>query len=586
MFVTDALFGLIADIGLEAAKKRVKTIQNDKQARKILEDYIARQQKYNIECSKEEEIDFQGLAEYIRGNLMDDVESRLFGTKTERGRARQTIADKAACYAKAKAGLSADRARHLAVASVDILNSFYRDKAGRDLLLVAAEVEDTIISEMEDQHREIVNKIDVVEKKLEDSSLLSIDRNLMLADEGNLDVVENNLSAFFTALNSKHDLKPYYGFAMEGQNRLKSIPLRPDAVELYPPRFEVTATAFKMAGTPLQRLDSNTFYRAYRSQAHIEFDIVTAKKYLGEVLDPIQNEAEELSGKHMVMKPPAFPAAFPCSVIVDGETIVDYLLLRTKKIEDDGIVVITNEEQENFNFKVILMVNVENASLNIITTPVNPSNEEAFKYRLFLKKAMFAKSIALKSLRHNVIIISSKANLTPHECDNLDSEIEFLKKVVAIEKYFRSTLTIPGEITVDDHRVINRLYSMITAGEHYGTCSRFTMSFELSTELRNAISTLGERVCRFTCHVDEEVDLFGQKLCFTILKKFDGLRLENFEKVKAKLEVLEDGDILKLAFVSGTDDLDARYSDMFYSEEIEKQLFQSSVSETENELRE
>ena len=584
MAVTDTVLGFIADIGLDAAKERFKIKQDELKAREKLTDYLARQQKYNFNCSLEEEIDFEGLAEYIRGNLMDDVKTRLFGTRKERGIARQSIADKSEYYAKSKTSLSAARARHLAVTAVDMLRSFYRNKVERDLLFIATEVEDTIISEMTDQHKGIVNKIDALKKKFEDSSLLSIDRNLMLVDEGKLEVVEKNLSAFFTALSSEHDLKPYYGFAMEGQNRLKSIPLLPNAVELYPPHLEVTATAFKMGGTPIQRIDSNIFYRAYRSQSPIEFDVVTAKKYLGDIPDPIQNEAERLSGTHMVMKPPSFPAAFPCSVIVDGETMVDYLLLRTKQIEDDGTVVVTNDEQDNFNFKVSIMVNAETTNLNLMITPVSPSNTESLHYMQFLKKAMFAKCIALKSLKHNAIIISSKANLVPHDCENLDNEIAFLERVVAIENYFQRSLTIPEEITVDDHRVIDRLYSMITTGEYCGTCSRFTMSFELSHNLRNSISDLGERACGFAYNMDAEVNLFAQKLCFRMLRKIDCLRLENFKKVQAKLDVLEDGDILKLAFVSGTDDLNAHYSDMFYSEEVEKQLFQPSVSGTENEL--
>ncbi len=310
MAVMDTVLGFVADIGLDAAKERFKLKQDEIQARAKLMNYLARQQKYNFNCSLEEEIDFEGLAEYIRSNLMDDVKNRLFGTKREREIARQTIADKAAYYAQAKTGLSKERARHLAVAAVDILKNFYRDKTARDLLFVAAEVEDTIISEMAVQHKEIGDKIDALDKKFEGSNLLSVDRNLMLADDGKLDMVEKNLSAFFAALSSNHNLRPYYGFAMDGQTHLKSIPLRPDAVELYPPHFEVTATSFKLGGVPVQRVDSTTFARAYRSQSLIEFDVVAAKKYLGDIPDPIQHEAERLPGTHMIMKPPSFPEAF------------------------------------------------------------------------------------------------------------------------------------------------------------------------------------------------------------------------------------------------------------------------------------
>lgn len=268
-------------------------------------DYLARQQKYKFDCSLDEEIDFEGLLKYIHDNLMVDVKNRLFGTRKEREVARQTIADKAAYYAQAKTKLSTAKARNLAFTAVDILRSFFRNKAERDLLFVAAEVEDTIISEMTEQHNGIMEKIVALEKKVEDSSLLSINKSQRLVDEGNVNIVEKNLSAFFATLSLDHKLKPYYGFAMDGQTQLKSIPLRPDAIELYPPHIEVTATSFKMRGVPLQRVDSSTFYHAYRSQSPIEFDVVAARKYLGDMLDPIQHEAEKLSGVHMVMTPPS-----------------------------------------------------------------------------------------------------------------------------------------------------------------------------------------------------------------------------------------------------------------------------------------
>lgn len=69
MTVTDTILGFIADIGLDAAKGRYKITRDELQARAKLTDYLARQQKYNFNCSLEEEINFEGLAEYIRSNL-------------------------------------------------------------------------------------------------------------------------------------------------------------------------------------------------------------------------------------------------------------------------------------------------------------------------------------------------------------------------------------------------------------------------------------------------------------------------------------------------------------------------------------
>ena len=299
---------------------------------------------------------------------------------------------------------------------------------------------------------------------------------------------------------------------------------------------------------------------------------------MGNVLDPIQHEAENLTGTHVILKPPTFPPAFPCSVFIDGELVIAYLLLRTKKIEDDGTIVITNEEQKNFNFMVTLEVNTSAASLNLSITPNSPPNVGALNYRRFLKKASSANCIELKDLEHNATFISSKANLVPHNFENLDSEIEFLEKIVAIENHFHISLTIPEKIEISDHQVINRLYSMIRDGKYCGNCRDVTMTFNLTEELRQSIRTIGETACSFSCSLGMHVELFDRKLDFNIIRKIDSMRLDNFEKITKKIDALDNGDPIKVSFVSGNTDPNIHYSDMFYSEETAKNLLKETVS--------
>lgn len=578
MAITEKVIGVIADIGIDVAKEHFENKRLEAKAKEKLSEYLTRQEKYNFDCSLEEEIDFEGLAEYIHNDLIDDVKIRLFGRKQERGIAREAIADKAACYAQAKTKLSKERAKHLAVTAVDILRGFFRSKIDYSTLFAAAEIEDTVIDEMSEQHKKQDHKIDDLAKSVQDNSLLSIDKNVSLANSGEIDAVEKNAAAFFAGLGTAHVLTPYYGFTMDGVSYLKSIPLRPDAVELYPPHFEVTATAFKMGGILLPNVDASTFTRAYRTQSPIEFDVTTAQKYLGNVLDPIQHEAENLTGTHVVLKPPAFPPAFPCSVLIDGATAVEYLLLRTKRIDEDGTVIITNDEQNNFSFMVTLAANATTKNLSLTVTPNVPSNADSLNYRRFLKKAISAKHVELKSLDQNAVFISSKANLVPHGCEKLDVEIEFLEKIVAIETHYHITLTIPDEIDISDHQIIDRLYSMIRDGEYSGICSGFTMSFNLTEELRQSIRTIGEVACSFSCSLGMHVELFDQKLDFNIIRKIDSMRLDNFEKITKKIDALDNGDPIKVSFVSGNTDPNIHYSDMFYSEETAKNLLKETVS--------
>ena len=128
------------------------------------------------------------------------------------------------------------------------------------------------------------------------------------------------------------------------------------------------------------------------------------------------------------------------------------------------------------------------------------------------------------------------------------------------------------------HQVINRLYSMIRDGKYCGSCSGFTMSFNLTEELRQSIRTIGETACSFSCSLGMHVELFDQKLDFNIIRKIDSMRLDNFEKITKKIDALDNGDPIKVSFVSGNTDPNIHYSDMFYSEETAKNLLKETVS--------
>ena len=434
-------------------------------------------------------------------------------------------------------------------------------------------IENNVTSEITEKYKEQIDKINALSDKIDDSFLLSTDRNLMLMDEKKLEQVEQNFATALGAVSSKHELAPYYGFAIDGAKQFISVPQRSDATKLYPPRFEVVGKEFKLGSRELSVIDRNTFAQAYRSQIPIEFTVDGAQKYLGNVRDPVQHEAEKLKGKHIIVRPPAFPPAFPCSVMVDGEAVIDYLLLRTKRIEDDGTAILTNEEQQGFNFCVVLAMNITTNVLDLTVTPMNPSNAASLRYRCFLKKAMSARSISLKSLQQNEIIVSSKISLTVQNCEQIDDEIEFLQKVVAIEEQFHIELNIPEEITARDQSIIDKLYSMIAVGEYCGVTGKFTIPFDLSQELRNAVHDFEHKPRDFTCFMKNEISIFDQKVPVPIIRRIEHLHIEDVDRVKAKLQVLDDGDTIRITFISSDGSPGIHYTDVLDSEEAERKFF-------------
>lgn len=555
----------VVDIGVDAVKDKIKDSREEAEIRCRLNEFLEREQKYNLNCTLEEEIDFQGLAEYIRGDLLEDVKLRLFGNIIERGRARQSIMDKAACYAQAKTRISDSRARKLVSVSVDILRAFYRKKINRDLKFIAAEIEDTVIGEMTAQNQALT-------KKIEETSILSIDHNISLIRDGNLDLVERNLSTVLDGISVAHTLPHDFRFDINERRRLVSVPISDDALKRYPHRLRISAESIKMGDTELAGLDARTLSRAYRHQLPISFDVVTARKYLGDILDPAQAVAEDIAGAHIVLYPPSFPEAFPCNISIDGTVAVEYLLLRTKEILDDGTLIVTNDEQKNFNFKVKIRINPISKQFTFSITPTEPTNDELLRYRLFLKKVASAERIAVKALAENVDILSA-GKLNPIDFDQLDTEIQFLERIVAIERYFDIAFCIPEELRPEDHLLIHRLYSMIEQGVFQGKRKQFDFTLEVSESSRTSINSMAESASLSLAYSDDvSVTLFDQTIEFPLLRRIDGARIDDPTGLKRKAEVLDDGDEIKLRYIPADQDGFMTYSDVFYPEDNRQNL--------------
>ena len=92
----------LASLGIDVAKEKVKKKIDEKKLRAVLTSYIESQSKYNEMCSLAEEIDFQGLVDYIRNNLISNTVTRVFDpNKKKRSQARQDIVSAAIAFSKA-----------------------------------------------------------------------------------------------------------------------------------------------------------------------------------------------------------------------------------------------------------------------------------------------------------------------------------------------------------------------------------------------------------------------------------------------------------------------------------------------------
>ncbi len=558
----------IAEIGLDLVKDRIKDDQEVKIIRGRLIDYMDRQSKYNFQCTREEEIDFEGLAIYLQNDLISDVQVRVFGTKRERGRARADIISKAVTYSQAHTSLSRQRAIKMTETAIDILHGFYKSKVNRELKFIAAQIEDTIIDVTSEQHKEQTQQFSHVvsesekhilesfSSQLENTTMLSLDRNVQLMKTGDISQVESNIAGWFNSIASQHILFPDYCYEYKGEShQLYSKPVSVNALKKYPPKISCTGT-IQMDGKYLHVFDANTIEYANRHQLLITLNVETAKKFLGDVDDPIQHEAESLVGETFTIPPKPFPPAFPCSISISGKVFFDYILFRTEEILDDDTIIITNREQTNCVFRIRMTANLHTNKTTYSISTEGANNEELLQYLVFLQSAASGSEISIKVLSTGDILAKGILGTLEYRSgfDDIEAEISFLEKVVSVERYFGQPLVIPEEIIESDYNTLSYLANLINGKKCTGSWTKLEFDVPLTVELREKIKETERMKFSLSYIGSISANLYGNEYNVQAIKQFESVVYQDVEKLKKKAEVLDVGDSIKIAFLPGEGD--------------------------------
>lgn len=572
-----ALADYLAEFGFDAGKGFLANKKEERKIRKEISQYIENQRKYNELCTLAEEIDFEGIIKYLQGNFMGDVSKRLFGKKEERHAAREDIISKAVEYSAAKTDEEKRKVARFVANVIDILHFYYRDKIAKSNLFLAAEVEDTIIEEIKNSDKQMTQNIQNNEKKLEayisKMAPFSIDSYLSSARKKDFETIETNLNMTLRAISCEHKLFPDYKYHfVSGENGIKmiSVPTSDEAYKKYPPQI-VCKGRIKVGNKYVNRFDADTVDYANRHQLAIAIDINEAKKLLGDVEDPIQLEAEHIVGTTSIIPPKPFPAALPCCIKINGETMYEYIELRTKEILDDGTYIITNEEQKDISVRISVKANLISKQVIVDAQTVNATNKDLLQYVRYMKRACEKGKISIYVLSLGKDLVNGDLNNCAYDGGfaTVDEEISFLENIVLLEDYFHKAIKIPSDIYEADIDTIDYLVKLIKKENVELTWKGkvLTIPVTLDESIKKHLSNLDEKPQEITICGDVTVNLFSETYHLQIRRTFENAVIRDLAQVKKKVKVLEAGDILKIMYIPGTNDilidcLDINYSEM------------------------
>lgn len=552
----------VTDFGVELIKDKINNEREKNEIRNRLASYIKREQSINFDCTPEEEIDFGGLIQYIQTNFLDDAQLRIFGNKEERDRAREDIKIKAIINAKANNSLSQERAIKMIETAVDILYNFYNSAQNKDLRLMAAQIENTVI-----------DQADEIKEIIKEGISTSIDKNVSLMKKGEISEVEDKVKTMLNTLGCTHNLYPDYQLVYDSEkNIFYSKPLSKEALEKYPPRISCTGTV-EMNGKNIDTIDVETINYANRHQYPLKLNVVTAKKMLGDIVDPVQHEAEELMGTSIIISPKPFPKAFPCSISINDAVMFDYILFRIEEILDDETIIMTNREQENCPFKMKLSINVKLQCMDLsIQKNNNITNEETLHYLKFLLRGKTGGIISIKILSLRKELGSGKLDCLNYDTGfgSVENEVAFYEKIVAIEHHFYRTISVPKEIEYCDFKMISYLYALINGDECKDECASFSIQLPVTEQLRQIILESNNKKSSLSYVGTIYVPIFNEMYEIAIIKTFESVVYDNLEKLKKLVELLDIGDEIKLKFLPYDGDKIV-WSDCIKPDDMDKQ---------------
>ena len=549
---TDNLSGLAFDAMKEHYQEKIE----ESKLRSRIKEYIISQKDYQDICSLSEEFDFSGLIEYLQGSFLSSVKTRIFDPSSKaRGTARDEVIDAAIAFAKATTPESQKRVTYLVSQCMDIIRSFYTSGIKIQDYILAEE----IVNAVDDNTRAIVNSATTEIKNelhaaVAAGSMFSLDSFVQQAASGNLTQAGRNLRMLFDRMSMEHPLFPYYGYELSNDS-LISKPRSQDAVKKYPPKFIFTGKV-RTGDRYINDPSMDIMDYAYRHQLIIAMDVEEAKKYLGDVLDPSQEEVRGLPGNVLYAKPPAFPPAFPCSIKVGDEVYFEYLLIRTQEILDDGTIIISNREQDNshFFFEFSIRPNIgDGGSFKVNTTDL--TNREKLLHLKFLNALMHEKKLSIHVLEAGKDLLVSNVSGVDYESgfQSIEEEIDFWERVCVIENRFAVSLDVADSISQEDYELVIYLSDLITEDEVISTWGGAIFTGIIDNRFRENLLGMDETPMAISYVGTCTITLWRTPMTVEFMRTYKMAIIKDLKKTKRKVAALEDGDALKITFVPGSD---------------------------------
>lgn len=581
MVLVDYVLETATAAGMTAWKEHIISAKEKQELSNRINQYLNQQKKYNGIYSIEEEYDFQGIYEYINSNLHSKLITAVSGTERQRTAARRDLYSGAYTAAGAKTVESKEKVRRLISCFVDITRDYLRGKISLSDRFIAADIEDSINAHTDSALKDFESRI---EQKQAEPGIVSIQEISDLAGNGKYSEIEKYAQTAMNMIGATHPLYPTYRFELDAKNQMRSVPNNDQAKQKYPPRLVGSGTIL-LGGKPVTEFSPDLIDYADRHQLPITMQISDAKKYLGDIEDPFQHEAEALIGQKFIRQPKEFEPPKPYSIQINGKDIIPYIELGLEEIDDDGTLIISNKGQTSPLLRIRIEINAQLGKHRININPNDNSNESRLCFRKFVKASLNRSEIIIYSLSLNEPLLSGNF-CRDSDCDytQIDQEIDLLERVSQIEHYCGKTLELPDSITNGDYHAIWYASELIRGHATSGKSDIFSFEGVLSEDFRERIRHASNKPSNYAFISTATIHIFSCTFSLPVLREFPNAHIHELEKVKQLVELLNIGNSIPFSLESETKEYIDRMapSEQVTSSDMRHLLCASAIGQTTN----
>lgn len=325
----------------------------------------------------------------------------------------------------------------------------------------------------------------------------------------------------------------------------------------------------------LQGENLNDFLRRkYFSQEKIKIDMKYIETWIGEQLidDSISLESHIVDEGEWFILPGKLPPPIKAKLVFsDTETdrvVIDFLELRVVEFNNKkNTIQISNIYQKSSPIVISLIIPriFSDKPMTESTSKINIKIREEFEGTVIAEKTLleFMKYssqssrmclVEIEKLREFFMAESIGLD-DPHDSKYTNARIAILSELMKIENAFNVQFQLPDKMEQDDFNMIEILKSIIQDKEITTTFGNFNAIFESEGKdgLQKMVSDMEEKPVMIGFREDIEIELFGVNFKnIEASHKLENAVINNPERIRKKLEYLEEGETVKIDFKPGT----------------------------------